>query len=411
MIYLDFQRRKECKFLNAGSKACVYMRDLVYMYKDSIYSSFQCTADRCRMTCCRGWGIRVESDCFDKWKKDTDTAYLCDCTMVRKLDGETGYQMKQNSLQTCVLLDENGLCEIVKCHGDKLLSDTCARFPRKHNVINTENMIAEEYSLSGACPEVLRLIMENPGKCQSAFPEACVKKHDFPLEYYVRNALIELMRLQKFSIEDRLILCFSLLQECLSCEWEEDVFSCIEVYQDMENLEENIELWRGIEFDKKEAFVKVCQTLLDMIQFYKEEPMYRPYLYEIADFVERLDEEKGPWSKLQEEWQRFKARWDKDSIFYENVIVSELYGDGVSEDLEYLTESFQSIVMEYSMTRVSVFLKERISAVKLSLEEIREYMALYIRMIGHNTEGMAEYWEENFDDVVLGKEYFFLILQ
>ena len=44
-------------------------------------------------------------------------------------------------------------------------------------------------------------------------------------------------------------------------------------------------------------------------------------------------------------------------------------------------------------------------------KELHNYVSLFIRMIGHNTEGMAEYWAENFDDSILEKEYFYLLLQ
>ena len=68
-------------------------------------------------------------------------------------------------------------------------------------------------------------------------------------------------------------------------------------------------------------------------------------------------------------------------------------------------------MMEYIMTRVTVFMKQEMSKEAITEEKLYEYASLFIRMIGHNTEGMAEYWEENFDDSILDKEYFYLLLQ
>lgn len=385
------------------------------MYKDTIYDNFKCIADQCTMTCCKGWAIRVEQESYDKWKTNDETSYLCGYTTYRTQDNEEIYQMKQNHCQACELLDKDGLCEIVKRHGEHMLSETCARFPRKHNEIEMigenkeDSMIIDEYALSGACPEVLELIFQNPQQCQIQLPQ-CFDTHDLPMEYQVRNALIGLLQRREFQLEDRLMLCFSLLHECLGCEWEEEVFPCIEVYEDTENLQENLKLWQKTIFDEKEALIEVCQTLFDVTQFYKEETAYRPYLHDIAAFVEKLDGKEAVWEELLQEWRAFKKGFAQENVFYENVLASEIYGDCISDDLEYLTENFQSIVMEFIMTRVSVFIREKLIGRKLCQEEVRDYMSLYIRMIGHNTDGMAEYWEENFEDPVLEKEYFFLVL-
>ncbi|MBO5147005.1 MAG: flagellin lysine-N-methylase [Lachnospiraceae bacterium] len=386
------------------------------MYQDSIYDSFQCIAEQCTMTCCKGWAIRVEQESYDNWQNHEETKYLCEYTTHGGQDDEKGYQMKQNPCQACVLLDENGLCEIVKRHGEHALSETCARFPRKQNEIDVigkdeaDSILVKEYSLSGACPSVLELIHQKPEQCRMQLPPHCLEHSDFPMEYQVRNALIGLLWRREFSLEDRLMLCFSLLHECLECEWEEEVYACIEVYEDAENLQENLKLWQKTIFDEKEALIEVCQTLFDVTQFYKEEPAYQPYLHDIAAFVEELDGKEAVWNELLQEWHEWNGHFAKDMIFYENVLVSEIYGDCVSDDLEYLTEHFQSIAMEFIMTRVSVFIKEKLAGRKLRWEEVRDYLSLYIRMIGHNTDGMAEYWEENFEDPVLEMEYFFLIL-
>ena len=41
---------------------------------------------------------------------------------------------------------------------------------------------------------------------------------------------------------------------------------------------------------------------------------------------------------------------------------------------------------------------------------VETFYSLYIRIIGHNAEGMAEYWKENFDDSILEQEYLYLLL-
>ena len=164
-------------------------------------------------------------------------------------------------------------------------------------------------------------------------------------------------------------------------------------------------------FDKEEAFVEVCETWLDVTVFYKEEEMYRPYLKELADFVEQADSNKIGVEKMLSDWKGFKEDWNTYDSYWENVLVSEIFADCISEDLVYLTEAFQSIVMEYVMTRITVFMQQQMTEEKVLPEILHNYVSLFVRMIGHNTEGMAEYWEENFEDSILEKEYFYLLLQ
>lgn len=379
------------------------------MYKDNIYNSFKCTADKCSLTCCRGWAVKVENESYEKWEGSDETRYLCDNTSFREQDGEVIRQMKEDACQACVMLDSNGLCEIVKRHGEEMLSETCACFPRKNN--NIEDLDITEYSLSGACPEVLRLIRENEHTLNNALEKRVSENDELPMEYRIRDAVIGLLRLRDICLEDRIILSFSMLHECLECEYEEDVYPVIDIYDDAAKLKELFQVWHDTEFDKREALVEVFQTLLDMTQLYKEETMYKPYLHDIAEFVERLEEDGDELKMLLHEWQEFKTRWEKDSVFYENVLVSEIYGDCISEDIEYLTETFQGIVMEYIMTRVSVFMREKILGRQLSAEEVDEYLSLFIRMIGHNTDGMEEYWLENFEELVVELEYLYLVQQ
>lgn len=389
------------------------------MIKTKIYDQFHCIADKCPMTCCRGWAIRADGGIYEKWKSREETSYLCEQVTFKKEDGENIYHMKADSCKACVMLDEKGLCEIVKRHGDEYLSDTCASFPRKHNQITIlsdegaeeETVVMDEYSMSGACPAVLKLIKDSETAYIVDIPEKCRGNHDFPMEYQVRNAVIKLMQNREFSLTERFMLSFSLLHECLACEWEDDVYDCIAVYQDTENLLDIVSMWQNMSYDVEEAFVEVCETWLDVTVFYKEEDMYRPYLKELADFVEQADSDRKTFGELLVDWKNFKEDWRKYDTYWENVLVSEIFADCISEDLEYLIEAFQSIMMEYVMTRITVFMQQEMVEKKVSEEELHNYVSLFIRMIGHNTDGMAEYWEENFEDSILEKEYFYLLLQ
>lgn len=377
------------------------------MIKTKTFDKFICLADKCEMTCCKGWSVRVEHEDMEKWKASEETAYLCQETS----DG----QMKLDFGKSCILLDKKGLCEIVKRHGDTALAKTCSEFPRKCNKIyetsddNEEKAIWEEYALTGACPAALWLADEEKHAKIVEIPDLREQGTEFavqwPLEYRMRNMLLLFLQETKFTLEEKLMLCFDFLHECLACEWESEADDCMEVYTDVENQEEHVALYQNMQYKKEDALYELCQTFFDVTEFYKEEEMYAPYLTGLFDFVKTMET-----ADYVDAWQQFKTEFSKQDDFFIKAMASEIFSDCISDDLEILIESFQSIVMEYAMTRISVFLKKQLGK-EIQKQDVITYMSLYIRMIGHNVDGMAEYWEENFDDPILEKEYLYLLLK
>lgn len=387
--------------------------------KTKAYDKFRCTAQACTLTCCKGWDIRADGGIYEKWKANDKTAYLCQHVTYRKEEQEGSYHMKTSSGKACEMLDENGLCEIVKRHGEQYLSETCAQFPRKCNTLEIEeNTLLKEYALSGACPAALDILWN---ECNNETDtEVCFydseKSMLLPMEYRVRNALTDILKNKKYALTDRLLLGFSFLHECLECEWENEVDDCIEVYSENENLWELLNVINKTTCAEQEAFQELCQTFYDVTQFYKLEDMYRPYLENLSEYVEALYPQnievchKEMISRICSDWEQFKKDFKKYDDFMEAVIVSEVFSDCVSDDFVYIIEAYQAIVLEYAMTRLSVFLKNEQENVYL-YETVRDYLSLYVRMIGHNTAGMTEYWEENFEDSVLEKDYLYLLIR
>lgn len=381
------------------------------MIKESIYDEFKCIADKCPMTCCRGWAIKVENEDFDKWKNDENLKHLCTEVTKRK---DEGFDMKLDSNKVCVLLDENGLCEIVKKHGDEALCKTCAEFPRKHNVIlevtdEEENdkegeVILDEFSLSGGCPAVLDLLEKKEKAVY--LPKKCREDKDFPFEYQIRNFVMNVLQDTDYSLDDKILLSLSFLHECLECEWEEDVYACIDTYNITENQKDILDNLKTKDFDKKEAFTELIQTFYDMTEYYKEEEMFRPYLTKLVDYSENV---QNDLDNILKEWEKFKIRFNEENKFFSNIIAAEVFSDCISDDMGIVIENFQSIILEYIMTRLSLFIKEQLQE-KVDKEILKNYVSLFIRMIGHNIEGMCEYWEENFEDTILDIDYLLLIM-
>lgn len=377
--------------------------------KEAIYDDFICTADKCSLTCCNGWAIKVEEEDISKWKSNEDTHYLCE--MIKKRKSDDGFDMKVTPKKGCLMLDECGLCEIVKKHGDEFLSKTCKDFPRKYNTVReyideetVGEALVEEYSLSGACPHVLELLYENEGKVIEL--DKLFETVDFPYEYKLRNFLIELITKKDLKLMDKCFIILSFLHECLECEWEEDVYNLMDTYREDENIKDIMISNAGNQIDKKVAFLELCQTFYDVTQYYKEEEMYRPYLFKLAEFMEGVEERL---EELTKEWQTFILDYSKYDEYMTRIMTAEIFSDCISDDIGEIIENFQCILLEYLMTRLSVFANIKLGN-EIELKKLQEYMALYIRMIGHNIEGVCEYWMENFEDSCLNLDYINLII-
>ncbi len=62
---------------------------------------------------------------------------------------------------------------------------------------------------------------------------------------------------------------------------------CLEVYGDPENLREKALFWGKMQTPIEDVMEELCQTFWNVTEYYKELPMYRDYVYELADTVDR----------------------------------------------------------------------------------------------------------------------------
>ncbi|MFJ4142711.1 flagellin lysine-N-methylase [Pseudomonas sp. NPDC089734] len=114
---------------------------------------FSCIAERCEDNCCKGnWRIAVSNRSHDLYSRDFPELL----NLIVKDD--SGYQMNKAGGQ-CGALQE-GRCQIHAQQGEKVLTDTCANYPRMYRRIN--NSLVKSATMS--CPEIARigLFSENP---------------------------------------------------------------------------------------------------------------------------------------------------------------------------------------------------------------------------------------------------------
>lgn len=359
------------------------------------YDKFKCIADKCKFTCCEGWDINIDTDTYDKWEKEKeDSYYLLSNVKTKKCNGKSEYFINKEIYEVCPFLDGQGLCNIVKSHGEEYLSLTCHTFPRIENNFGYK----KELSLSCSCPEVVDILSNLNGKVEMISENTIHEEEDL-LELRIRKTLINIMYEEMFSLEERLLIAFEMLLNILENESytsEETLLEELEKYSDREYIEEFINVYNEIELNTLESIEEINSLFLDIIENYKEVPSFKCILEPISNFAENIKVEI-----IESKWSSYKESFKEYDKLIEKCIVSKILSSCVSDDMEEMILAFQIIILEHLLTRYAVFLKYCISDKKMNVEEVKDYIVAFSRIIGNNTEAVLEFLRDGFEDTIL----------
>lgn len=359
------------------------------------YDSFKCTADKCKFTCCEGWDINVDEFTFNKWKnEESKFEYVLKNLKIEEYKDKKEYFLDKYTHETCPLLDENGLCEIVKNHGEEYISLTCHTFPRVKNIFEDR----KEYSLSCSCPEVVEIISNINEKIKIEYKyNDC--SFDSTLEFKIREVLMNVIKQEKFSLEYKLIIAFQMLLTILENQYnnERKLLSIIEDYKNRDYLKEVEEVYSEIELNIDESVEEINNLFIDIIENYREVPGLQGVLESVSSFAEEIEIEY-----LCEQWEEYKMLFDEYSNLFENCILAKILSNFNSNDIEEILISFQMIILEFLLVRYGLFLKYCIDGNKeLNLEDIKDFIVVFSRVIGNNTEAVMEFINEGFGSDIL----------
>lgn len=371
------------------------MNKVIDTLKITNYDKFKCIADKCRFTCCDGWDVSIDTDTYNKWKKENDKAeFILNNVKIRKCGSKTGYFINKENHEACPLLDKQGLCQVVKSLGEEYLSSTCHRFPRVENIFEDK----KELSLSCSCPEVVELISSINGKV-NIISENDINLKSNLLELRIREVLIDIMQKESFSLEDKLIVSFQMLLTVLEKEnfREEGLLEELERYKNKGNIQGLIDMYKEIESDINDSVEEINYLFLDIIKNYKEVSNFEILLKDISEFAENIEIES-----LSIKWHDYKSLFEQYNMLIENCIVSDILSSCISDDIEEMTISFQMIAVEYLLVRYAVFLKYCMNENKeINVEDVKDYIVVFSRIIGNNTEAVIEFFREGFGEPVL----------
>lgn len=365
------------------------------IFKILNYDKFKCIADKCEFTCCKGWEINIDNSTYNKWKNE-NLDYLLE--KVEAKDKKEVYFINKENHDDCPFLDKQGLCDIVKNHGEEYLSLTCHTFPRIENVFDDRR----ELSLSCSCKEVVEII-SNLNKKINLSLENYIGINDDLSELRIREALIYIMQQENISLEYKLIICFEMLLSILENESfnkKEDLLEEIEKYRDRNYIQNIILTYKNIELDIYDSIEEVNNLFLDIIENYKEIPMFNDILSDISSFAEEFEIED-----IEIKWNSYKEEFNRYNDLIENIIVSKIISNCVNDDIEEMIVSFELIILDYLLVRHATFLKYYIDEEKLYIKDIKNYIVAFSRIIQNNSDAVKEFLKDGFDDVILELGY------
>lgn len=353
-------------------------------FKITNYDKFKCTADKCKYTCCAGWDISVDTPTYEKWNSLKDKKYTQNLSKV-----DCGFIINKPIENECPFLHKDGLCEIVKIHGEDYLSNTCHTFPR----MTYTNNDSKELTLNSACPEVVELI----ASCDNY-----ITLNDANEELTIRNTLINIIKNDSISINNRLLASFQFLLELE----EGNSNTILNNYNKNNYIIEISDVYSKLPRDLNDSMEEVCNLFLDLIENYKLVPVLGSRLLHISNFIEELY-----FDDMVEEWDTFKTKFDKFNLFITNVIISKIYSSCNTEDLTEITLNYQGIIIEYLLTQFNIYIYYlKNNKQDINLDDIKESIMIFSRVVGNNLDAINEFIVDGFEKEILDLGYIQYIL-
>lgn len=369
---------------------------------------FQCIGSSCEDTCCAGWTVPIDKNTYNKYKSVTNTHMSSKIKEViqknRSNPSDHHYAtIMLSGCQSCVMLSEEGLCDIQLQLGEDYLSTTCAAYPRVTNVVDGKY----EMSASMSCPEAARLALLNPEPME--FFEIASKtnqKHSYQAQlnpntftsnriqhhfWGLRIFSIEIVQNRKYSLTDRVLLLGLFYQNVQEFVMNNTVSEIPKLIENYRHLIQNNSL--------KEAIAQIPVETIAQIQLLKDLVNLRihigtenqRYLHYFQSFLDGISYEQGEnietisahyQSAFATYYQPFMQR---NSHILENYLVNYIYKNTFPFSKTNVFEDYVSLALHYSLIKmhligISGFHKENFSA-----GHVVPFIQSFSKVVEHNT--------------------------
>ena len=172
----------------------------MYNLKPEFYDSFCCIADKCPNTCCADWTIALDEEIIQKYIDKGIDFNVDKCSMTMNDD-------------KCIMLDECGLCKLVKQYGDDMLSYTCKTYPRYAVILaNCDGEQIRELYMTNSCPAVLQLLKDLDAPLSFVIDDYTVENfydvYGVEKRRNARNMIIDLLQIMDMPLWVKLYIAY-----------------------------------------------------------------------------------------------------------------------------------------------------------------------------------------------------------
>lgn len=366
--------------------------------KQSFYDTFTCIAGDCPGTCCQGWEIEIDEDTLQKYR---DYEGPCKAELVNGVNYDRHlFRLKDN--YRCFMLRDDGLCKLVKEHGEPILCDTCHMFPRHCE----EYEGVREWSVTLSCPEVAHIVItggpaefvvtedDEPDPLEDDF-------EDFDLLLYTkledsREIMYSIVRDKDIPIFDRMATILRLaveLQRVLDD-------NCVYLMDDI------IEEWKDYSSKVvKDDFIGDYGYILEHFHAMNDTERLTPTWQKEIDTMEELVESgRDVFDNALDEYNAYMDTLDiKHEDILENILMSFIYTfylGAVYDDMLY-AKIAMSIYFTVMIDRLVMGCRFHGNEKEFSLKKYEEITYRFTRELEHsdnNLNHLEEYWDEMFGE-------------
>ncbi len=352
------------------------------------YKEFHCIAEQCEDTCCAGWQIVIDKTSLAKYRSIRGSFMP---KMLRSVNWLTD-TFRQDKEKRCAFLNENNLCDLYICQGEKSLCKTCRQYPR--HIEEFEGV--REITLSISCPEVARILMERktPVTFISRERDGEEEYEDFdPFLFSIledaRKEMIGILQNRKLPIRIRTLLVLGMAHDMQVRIKRQEMFDCFTV---IEKYCGEKAQWYVENYLKDEDRIKQSKSLAkEVFEYLYELELLRENWGILLQETEVLlyANDKIPYAKIREEF----AEWEKENpdmeIHLEQLLVYFLftYFPGAVYDGEVYAKAQMAVYCVWMMHELWMarWLKNEKS---LELDEMTELVYRFSREVEHSDENL-----------------------
>lgn len=353
------------------------------------YNDFQCTADKCKDTCCAGWQIVIDEASMEKYKnfKGDYVWKVMGC-----VDWETN-TFRQDKNKRCAFLNEENLCELIKNAGETSLCKTCRDYPR--HIEEFEGV--REISLSISCPEVAKMLMERiePVKfiTQEKREEETEDFEDFDLFLFsiledARKEMIEILQNRNLPLRERAMLVLGMAHDMQGRINRQDMFACEHVIQKYKTpkAQEFVKRQLGLK-DRafEERLTREMFSKLYELELLRDD--WNVTLHKTQDML--FFTLKENYSELRKEFDAWKQDNPQIDIHLEQILVYFLftYFPGAVYDGEVFAKAQMSVYCTWMVEELWMA-QWLMNGKTIYIEEMTELVWRFSREIEHSDENL-----------------------